>query len=181
METKAQSALVGTETELLLKKAADGEANAYTKYMLYADTAAREGYEPLRLLFERLAGNEKEHAEQWLGYLDELGSTEENLENALAGERYESTTFYPEASRKAKDEGFDEIAAKLAMTGTVEENHAREYASRLEKLRNGKLYNGDADTEWVCLNCGYRTRGNKPPEHCPLCSYPMGFFERSAN
>ena len=42
-----------------------------------------------------------------------------------------------------------------------------------------KIYTGNADTVWVCLNCGYRTKGNEPPEECPLCSYPKGYFERA--
>ena len=73
-----QNALAGSKTEELLKQAARGEAQAFTKYMLFASLAGDEGYEPIRRLFIKTAGNEKEHAELWYGYLDELGSSEEN-------------------------------------------------------------------------------------------------------
>ena len=179
MDKKGQNALHGTKTEELLKQAARGEAQAFTRYMLFSGMADQEGYEPIRRLFEQTAGNEKEHAELWYGYLDELGNTEENLESALSGEKFESKTFYPDAARVAKDEGFDEISDKFAMTGSVEGNHGATFAKMLDNLRDGKLYTGDADTVWVCLNCGYRTKGNEPPEECPLCSYPKGYFEKT--
>ena len=176
-----QNALAGSKTEELLKQAARGEAQAFTKYMLFASLAGDEGYEPIRRLFIKTAGNEKEHAELWYGYLDELGSSEENLENALSGERFESKTFYPDAARVAKEEGFDEIAQKFAMTGAVEADHAAAFGKMADALCDGKLYTGDADTGWICSNCGYRTKGNEPPERCPLCSYPKGFFDKAEN
>lgn len=175
-----QNALTGTKTEELLKQAAHGEAQTYTRYRLFSDIADKEGYEPLRRLFEQSAENEREHAALWYGYLDEFGNTEENLENALSGERFESKTFYPDAARTAKEEGFDEIAEKFALTGSVEENHAVAFAKMLDAMQNGSLYTGKADTVWLCLNCGYRTKGNEPPERCPLCSYPKGFFEKNS-
>lgn len=178
MDRQSKSALAGTKTEQNLQAALRGEALAHTKYMLFADMASTEGYEPISRVFDDFSGNEREHAELWLGYLNGIGSTEENLESALDGERFESTTFYPEASRIAKEEGFEELAEKFRLVAGVEGHHAEAYARLLDSLTDGTLYQGDADTEWVCLNCGYRTKGNMPPERCPLCSYPRGFFEK---
>lgn len=179
MEQQTQSALAGTKTEQNLRDAARGEALAHTKYLLFSHIAANDGQEVLSRMFGQFADNEKEHAELWLGYLNELGSNEENLENALSGERFENTTFYPEAARVAEEEGFEELADKFRMTADVEGHHASAYGKMLDALRDGDLYEGDAETEWLCLNCGFRTKGNMPPEQCPLCSYPRGFFTKN--
>lgn len=85
--------MAGTKTEELLKQAARGEAQAFTKYMLFAGLAGEEGYEPIRHLFTKTAGNEKEHAELWYGYLDELGSCEENLETRFRANALKAKPF----------------------------------------------------------------------------------------
>ena len=179
MTRTSKCGLSGTKTEQNLQNAARGEALTYTKYQLFSDIAAHDGYEQISRVFDQTANNEKEHAELWLGYLGLLGDTEENLESALSGETYESNTLYPEAARIAAEEGFTELADKFRLTGEVEANHAKTFAKLLDALRDGTLFEGDADTEWVCLNCGCRVKGNMPPEHCPLCSYPKGFFAKA--
>ena len=178
MKKHSQSALTGTKTEQYLKTAAQGEASAFTKYSLYSDIADEEGYQEISRTLSSIANNERQHAELWLGYLGQLGSTEENLETAIATETFESTTFYPEAAKAAKEEGFDEIAQKFSMTGSVEADHACTQEKFLESIRVVSIFKGDANTEWICLNSGYRTKGNTPPEHCPLCSYPKGYFAK---
>lgn len=54
-----QNALAGTKTEELLKQAARGEAQAFTKYMLFAGLAGEEGYEPIRTYLPRLPATKK--------------------------------------------------------------------------------------------------------------------------
>ena len=44
MDKKVQNALHGTKTEELLKQAARGEAQAFTRYMLFSGMADQEGY-----------------------------------------------------------------------------------------------------------------------------------------
>ena len=178
MDRHASNALNGTKTMQNLKDASKNEALAYTKYTIYSDIASRDGYEDVADMFSRFAGNEKEHAELWLGYLNELGDTQTNLDTAMYNENYENSEYYPELSRIAKEEGFPEIAEKFRMVGTVEASHAKKLSKASESFADGSMFEGDADTKWVCMNCGYETSGNVPPERCPLCGYPKGYFKK---
>ena len=75
-----------------LQAAFAGEAQAYTKYMYYASKARKDGYEQIGAIFEETAGNEKEHAKIWFKMLHdgEVPDTTDNLEDAIAGENYET-------------------------------------------------------------------------------------------
>ncbi len=181
MNNNTRSGLAGTKTEQNLMEAARGEALAHTKYMLYSKMASQAGEPEVARTFENFANNEKEHAELWLGYLGELGEPEDNINSAVAGENFEASSFYPEASRVASEEGFTELAEKFRMAGTVEARHAEAYQKLSDDMAKGNMHTGNADTEWMCTSCGYRTKGNMPPEYCPLCSYPDSYFVKTRN
>lgn len=179
MNRHINNGLHGTKTEQNLRTAAQNEAMGFTKYMLYSGLASDEANEDMARMFSEYASNEKEHAELWLGYLDELGGVEDNLNNAIYGEEFEATEFYPNAARIAAEEGFDELADKFRMAANIEKRHADSYRTAADDLASGRMYTGNADTQWVCLNCGYTTRGNMPPSQCPFCSYPKGYFKKA--
>ena len=104
--------LKGTKTEQNLMAAFAGESQARNKYTYYASKAKKEGYEQIAAIFEKTAGNEKEHAKMWFKLLheDNIPSTIENLEDAANGENYEWTEMYAEFAKVAREEGFDRIA-----------------------------------------------------------------------
>ncbi len=178
MAKNVMSALAGTKTEQNLMNAAKDEALAYTKYILFSEMADREGQPQVSNTLREIAQNEKEHASLWLGYLGEMGDTLENIEDSIDREDFDEKTFYPEASRIAKDEGFGEIADKFRKAGNAEHVHSRDCKKLLSDMTEGTMYSGSADTEWKCLNCGCESRGNTPPDFCPLCSYPKSFYVR---
>ncbi len=33
------------------------------------------------------------------------------------------------------------------------------------------------ETTWRCLSCGYLHTGTAPPDKCPACVKPQGYFE----
>lgn len=33
---------------------------------------------------------------------------------------------------------------------------------------------------WVCTVCGHIEIGTEPPEKCPVCEHPQGYFEIKA-
>ena len=172
MDKHAKNALNGTKTKQNLIDASKNEALAYTKYSIFSDIAHEEEYEDISRMFSELAHNEKEHSELWLSYLNEFGTTMENLDSAIKGEIFEKESYYPELARMAKEEGFEEISEKFRMVGKVESNHADMLTENADSLVKGTMFKGNADTKWVCLNCGYTTKGNTPPDTCPLCNYP---------
>ena len=175
---RAENTYNGTKTGQNLMTAFNEESKAYTKYKIYGLEAGDEGLPVIRRLFDQNAENEREHAEVWLRYLGQVGSTEQNLRIASGGEANDMDNMYPEMARVAKDEGYDELAEKFMLTAEVEARHRREFEEALEGLSTGDYYKGNANTRWQCLNCGLETRGNMPPERCPLCSYPRSYFIR---
>ena len=178
MKNNHKSGLSGSKTEQNLKDAAANEALAHIKYMIYSDIAKDAGELEAARMFDKHAGHEKEHAELWLSYLDELSDTDDNLDRAIRGETYESTEYYPDYARIAKEEGFYEISDKFMMTGEVEKQHTSHLNELADAMANNQLKQGDAETEWCCTNCGYHTKGNIPPEVCPLCGYPKWYFTK---
>ena len=106
--------LKGTKTEKNLQEAFAGESQARNKYTYFASKARKEGYEQIAAIFEETAANEKEHAKLWFKYLEggDIKDTKSNLEAAAAGENFEWTDMYARMAEEAKEEGFNEIAAK---------------------------------------------------------------------
>ena len=113
--------LKGTKTEKNLQEAFAGESQARNKYTYFASKARKEGYEQIAAIFEETAANEKEHAKLWFKYLEggDIKDTKSNLEAAAAGENFEWTDMYARMAEEAKEEGFNEIAAKFSMVGEI--------------------------------------------------------------
>ncbi len=179
MNNHVHSALSGTQTHKNLTDAFGSEARSAMRYLIFANAARDRGDHTLSNLLESLYGNEMEHAELWMRYLGEIGTSEQNIESVIASEEYEKDVMYPEFSETAKNEGFSEIAEKMALAANAENGHTRLLSEYLKDLRNGTLYNTDNDdAEWMCTNCGYTHTGHSVPERCPLCSGTKALFVR---
>ncbi len=169
--------LKGSRTEKNLEAAFAGESMARNKYNYFASKAKKEGYEQIASIFEATAANEKEHAKLWAKALGYIGSTEENLKSAAAGENYEWTTMYKEFAEIAREEGFLEIAARMEGVAKVEKNHEDRYNALLNNIENGTVFAKANDEVWECRNCGHRHTGKNAPEVCPVCAHPRAYFE----
>ena len=172
--------LKGSKTEANLKAAFAGESQAHTKYQYFASQARKEGYEQIAAIFEETSGNEKEHAKLWFKYLNGIGTTEENLAAAAAGEDYEFTDMYKRFEEEAREEGFIEIANKFKMVGQIEKHHEDRYNALLEKVKGGVVFVGNDLSVWKCRNCGHIVIGKYAPKVCPVCNHPQSFFELRA-
>ena len=174
--------LKGSKTEENLRTAFAGESQAHTKYLYYASKAAKDGYVQIGKLFEDTAKNEKEHAKIWFKLLHNGGvpSTEENLADAAAGENYEWTDMYAGFAATAREEGFDEIAAKFALVGEVEKHHEERYLKLAERVEKGEVFSREGVKVWKCRNCGHLHVGPEAPEVCPVCNHPKSYFEQQA-
>ena len=174
--------LQGTKTEQNLKAAFAGESEARNKYSYFASKAKKDGYEQIAAIFEETANNEKEHAKMWFKLLEggEVKSTPENLQAAADGENYEWTDMYAEFARVAREEGFDEIAAKFEGVAAIEKSHEERYRKLLKNINDKVVFSDEGDTIWVCRNCGHIVIGKEAPEICPVCSHPQSYFERRA-
>ena len=174
------SKYAGTKTEQNLLEAFSGESMARNKYTYYASVAKKAGYEQMAALYLETAEQEKEHAKLWFKALAGIGTPEENLVAAAAGEHDEWTEMYQRMARDAEADGFPELAENFRKVAEVEAAHEKRYLKLLEHLRNDGTFKGDAPLGWKCRNCGYIHEGNEAPEVCPACDHPKAYFERKA-
>ena len=174
--------LKGSKTEQNLMTAFAGESQARNKYTFFASQAKKDGYEQIAAIFQETADNEKEHAKLWLKLLNggAIGSTEENLKSAAAGENYEWTDMYAEFAKTAKEEGFARIAYLFEEVGKIEKEHEERYLKLLENVKEGKVFEAGEVKIWKCRNCGHIVVGTSAPEVCPVCNHPKAFFEIKA-
>lgn len=174
------SKYAGTKTEKNLMDAFSGESQARNKYTYYASAARKAGFVQMANIFEETATQEKEHAKMWFKEFHGIGTVEENLADAAAGENYEWTDMYKRMAEEAEEEGFPELAAKFRGVAEVEAAHEKRYQRLLDRYREDKTFKDDAPLGWKCNNCGYIYEGNEAPEICPVCAHPKAYFERKA-
>ena len=172
--------LKGSKTEVNLNSAFSGESQARNKYTYYASVAKKEGYEYIAQVFQRIADNEKEHAKIWFKHLSKIGNTIDNLADAIAGEKYESTSMYEEFAKTADDEGFHDIAQHFRLVGAIENEHKKEFEDLLVQVKDNVTFcSGDGKPcVWKCMNCGHIYFGTQAPVECPVCSHPQSYFKK---
>jgi len=175
----AANPYAGTKTEKNLQTAFAGESQARNKYTYFAEVAKREGYEQLAALFIKTADNEKMHAKLWFSELGGIGNTEANLLAAAEGENYEWTDMYVQFAKEAREEGFEELAAKFDAVGAIEKRHEERYRKLLDNVQMKKVFEKGEQVMWECRECGHIVVGKKAPEVCPVCKAGQSFFEIS--
>lgn len=153
-----------SQTEQNLKEAFAGESQANRKYLAFAKKADKEGYPQAAKLFRAAAEAETVHAHAHLRVLKGVGSTAENLKEAIAGETHEFKSMYPGMIATAQSEGNKAAERSFDYANQVEKIHADLYQKALENLENLD----DVDIH-VCSVCGYTVEG-EPPDTCPVCN-----------
>ena len=172
--------LKGSRTEANLAYAFSGESQARTKYTFYASQAKKEGFEQIAAIFLETAENEKEHAKLWFKLIHGIGSTDENLRDAAAGENEEWTKMYKEFAEVAREEGFHDIAEQFDGVAKIEKTHEERYLKLLKNFEEGKIFKKDEEVVWYCRNCGHLHYGKEAQETCPVCVHPRAHFELRA-
>ena len=171
-------------TAVNLMKAFAGESQARNKYEFFAEVAKNEGYHKIARFFQEAADNEKYHAQaEFKAYHNllhgiELNTTQDNLQYAADGERYEHEIMYPNFANIAKEEGLNEIARLLNAIGKVEVEHEAEYLALKTALGEEGFFNSEDEEEYVCEICGHVHRGKKAPGKCPLCGVDKEYFKK---
>lgn len=122
-----------------LDQALRGEAFANAAYRLYADQARREGHPSIARTFERAAGVESgEHFPEAAKLRGLVGSDTANLQDAIKGEGYESTTMYPTFANRASAAGDTNAAGRFSEIAKDEGTHRDAFATAQNVLRTGK-------------------------------------------
>ena len=169
--------LKGSKTEKNLMEAFAGESQARNKYTFFAGEARKEGYQQIAGIFELTADQERAHAKRALQFLEGIGDTRANLQEAASGENYEWTEMYKKFEAEAREEGFTEIAAFFNKVAEVEAEHEKRFRALLANLENKRVFQREEEVRWVCRNCGYIHTGKVAPEVCPVCIHPQAFYE----
>jgi rubrerythrin len=154
---------VATTTENL-KEAFAGESQANQKYRAFAKKAEQDGFASIAKLFRLTAEAERIHAEGHLKALDGVGSTAENLAEAIGGETFEFSDMYPPMLKQAIAEGH-KAKRMFEFAVAAEEVHAKLYQLALDAVKEGKDLVADF---YLCPFCGYIEMG-KPENPCPVC------------
>lgn len=182
-----------------LAKAFIGESQARNRYDFYAGQAKKEKLVQIHNIFKETASHENQHAKWIMRMINELkgekensdleeiqveagcptvfGDTVENLKSAIKGENHEHSEMYPEFAKIAKEEGYPKIAARLNAIAESEKHHEERYKKLLKALEEGTLFEKEEEVVWYCLECGREHRGKTPPEICPSCDHPRGYYQ----
>lgn len=182
--------LKGTKTEKNLLTAFAGESQARNRYTYFSSQARKEGFIQIANIFAETADNEKEHAQRFFKFLEGgeveiaaafpagvIGETQDNLQAAAAGEKYEWTEMYPGFGKIAEEEGFTEIAAVFKSVAVAEKQHEKRYLELRENILQNRVFKRDKVVKWRCANCGYIHEGKEAPKVCPACAHKQEQFE----
>lgn len=147
-----------------LKAAFAGESQANRKYLAFAEKAESEGKPGVAKLFRAAAAAETIHAHAHLRLMKGIGSTEENLKQAIEGESYEFESMYPEMMKDAKTEGENAVLRYFGFANEAEKIHANLYTEALNA--EGDVFEGAEF--YICSVCGH-TQNGIASEKCPIC------------
>lgn len=166
------------------------EAQARTRYNFFATKAMLDGYVQIGKIFDETAEQEYEHALRFFKFFNGgdleitwnyptgvIKDTRSNLLSSADLERYVSTDMYPVFAEIAVEEGFQRAADTLNAITVAEIHHEEMFMELAENIASGRSFERDEETTWKCLSCGYLHAGNTPPDKCPACVKPKGFFE----
>lgn len=144
-----------------------GESKANRKYTSYAKKAEEEGFTQVARLFRAAAAGEAVHAANHFTAANEIKSTQENLQDAIAGEHYEVVDMYPPMIADAQSEENRAAAKSFNRAWNVEKVHEALYRAALETLgQESEVYD-----YWVCPACGF-VQAKSAPDRCPICGHP---------
>ena len=79
--------------------------------------------------------------------------------------------------KKARDEGFAEIADLFGLVAAVEHCHMMQLNNIKQQLTDGTLYKRGTPVKWKCSRCGHEQESCEAPAVCPLCGSVRGYVK----
>ena len=148
-----------------LMEAFAGESQANRKYLAYAKKAEKEGKLNAAKLFRAAADAETLHALKQFEVAGKIGSTTDNLKDAVAGETFEYKEMYPPFAEEAEAAGNKAALMAFNFAMKAEEVHAKLFQEALDNLDQTEevLY-------YLCPVCGNIEK--TVPEKCFICNVP---------
>lgn len=152
-----------------LMEAFAGESQANRKYLSYSKKAEADGKINAAKLFKAASDAETLHALKHFEVAGKIGTTVDNLKDAVAGETHEYQNMYPDFIKEAEAEGNKAAILSFTYAMKAEEVHARLYQEALENLDEAEeiFY-------YLCPICGNIEKF--VPEKCSICGVPGAKF-----
>lgn len=171
-----------------LRSAYGGESQAYQRYHSWGTVADKEGMPNIGKLFRAIAYAEQVHADNHFHELKDvegdflvaamagfgIGSTEKNLEGAIAGERFEIQEMYPAFTSVAELQSEKGALRSFRYALEAEKNHDDLFSKAKEYAAEGK--DMPLEKVQVCEVCGHTKEGDAP-DKCPICNAPKDKFK----
>lgn len=169
-----------------LQTAYNTEANAYVRYLAFAQRAQDEEFGEVASLFRAAACAEHVHLKNLAAVIRKAGAepafridqpiprtTWRNLQRS-AEERGASDrdTVYPTFIKEAQDEGNQDAVRVFGYARTAELQHAKLFKAAAGNLRN---MTAESHLYYVCNVCGYTAE--HPDKPCPGCGDSEGRYE----
>lgn len=167
------------------------EAQARTRYNFFANRAREEGYIQIGKLFDETAAQEFEHALRFFKFFNGgeltinwhfptgvIENTYANLLSSAQLEAYVGKDMYAGFAATAREERFARAADTFDAIIVAENHHEKLFRHLAENIASKRVFQDDAQIHWRCLGCGYIHTGKTPPDKCPACVRPAGWFER---
>lgn len=181
-----------SKTKDNLMRAFAGESQARNRYTFAASQAKKENMDAVAEVFLFTAGQEKEHAEIFYDFLQELSGSNIQIDGSYPVDIYDNVVkllraaehneneeyadVYQNFGDVAKEEGFGQIATAFYNIAEIEKSHRDRFAMLAELIENNQYFSSETENQWMCLNCGYIYEGTKVPEKCPVCKHAQGYF-----
>ncbi|MBU1568568.1 MAG: rubrerythrin family protein [Proteobacteria bacterium] len=176
-----------TAHNLLLSYSA--EAQARTRYNFFAEQARAEDLIQIARIFDETAEQEYEHGLRFFkffngGELEITGTfpsgvikdTHANLIAAADLELFVHDKMYKVFAEVAEAEGFPRAAETFTAINVAEAHHELMFRALADNLASGRAFKRAEKVVWLCLNCGYLHEDTSPPDKCPACVKPPGYF-----
>ncbi len=180
-----------------------GESQARNRYTFYASTAKKEGFEQIAEIFTTVADQERRHGKTFYEFIVKLnqesetpneiqlttdldiavrlGTTLDNLRDAVRLENEEFANLYPKFAEEAEAEGYPQIAAKFRAISHAEEHHRINFEKLLTLVESGTYFSNRGIQTRVCRECGYMVIREEAPKVCPSCDHLQAFFQTLQN
>lgn len=171
-----------------LRSAYGGESMAHMRYLIWGDSAEKDGYPNIGRLFRAIAYAERVHAKNHFNVMkDQVGDSSvvagaifghtnivENLQGAINGELHEIDQMYPVYLETAKFQNEKDAERSFHYALEAEKIHADLFKNAQKEAKEKKDI-GD-ETIYICPICGYTEIGEKV-EKCPICGAKRELFE----
>ena len=158
-----------------LIEAFSGEAAAYRKYKIFAETAEKQGFPHISNLFQAAAESEYIHAQLMFSAAGANKTTLHNLNDSIKRELEEVEDIYPNGQKISAEDSAPQAEISFKSALEAEKAHLRQFKKAVEAVSQGKDI--DAEQYHICSRCGYMHTGDKPPKRCPGCGADMFKFK----